>query len=330
MNKLKFILTVSIAAALTLSCQLPKDENEDDGDNNGEVKDSSSSKKGSSSSGGGTTGGGTTETYTLFDNGGEGEYFSYLIPDYYESCEEGVYKNEPWGKNQYYSIDNKTMTWGDEWDIENGYSLLFQGTSNNLIGTWTRKRDKNASCEMSEYEDYMYCKQDYDIIKAVFTATTVAITREECPTDRVIDGMPYVNDWNLKVVNCNTVEISDGSKDKITRTTNAGGEKITYKGKSCEWKAPTKTQKQTFCRKAMEEDDASLSYMIEREIMWPYYICQQGILPEEFYAGYCWNEDLNYYVYCDYEGKISAKPAISAAKAAKPAPVKFPLLKKKK
>jgi len=342
----RIIITAAIAATLVFSsCSTDDGEpvekkssssrggssssggNSSIGGGNSSIGDGDSSSSGgenpsSSSRGGSNSSGGTTETYVLLNNDIDGEYFTYLIPDYYESCEAGTYKTEPGEVDQYYSIDDKTMTWSLWSD-----TLLFKGTSDDLIGTWTRKK---SVCELDEDYDYdMYCKEGYDITKAVLTETTVAITRDVCPTDYEIDGSSFVEGWQLKVKDCNTLEISKGS-DKITVIqSNDGGEKTTYNGNSCSLEL-TKAKKQAACVKAWNEwMDDDYEWVLEND----YAVCLKGILPKEFFEGddeICTEEDGEF---CEEGslGKISAKLA-AKAKASKAKPKTkpaFPLKKKK-
>jgi len=330
MNKFKILMMVSIIAALTLSCQPVKDDEPDD-----DVVGGSSS--GGNSGGGSSSGSNSGTTYNLVDSGVDGDgdaYFAYSVPGGWELCEEGVYSPEDYEHTIYYSIDNKKMTWG----LDPDYSIQFSGTSNELIGTWTRTKSK---CELvDDYyygESMMYCRPNYDVTKAVFTDATVAITRQICPTDDNVDGSSPADGWTLKVKDCNTLEVSNGS-DKIAVTqSNDGGEKTTYKGKSCELSV-TKAKKQAACKTAWEEwEDGDYMWILNRD----YNECLEGILPEEFfyYGGddcwyieeeyYCGDECLDYdeedgwwnwcEAYYEYYGKISAKPALKAAKAAKSA-----------
>jgi hypothetical protein len=329
MNKFKTILTAGLAAALlTLSCAPAEDEDVDD--------NNSSNNGGSSGSNSGSGG----ETYNLIEQ--EDEFFSYFVPYEYDYCEEGgVLKTvkDSSERTQYYSIDNKVMTWGDEYDYMYGDTLIFKGSSNELKGTWTRTRNKDASChyEAGGYEPGMVCKYDYDITKAVFTDSKVTITRDECITDRYIEE-DRGNGWQDRVVNCSTVEIYKGSDKvtlKITKTTN----EMSYNGKPpCKLTDPTKAQKQTACKNAWDEykDNDEYGYQYGyytnlEALEEPYYECLVDMLPEDLL------DDGDYpppYDICDYypdyceEGKIAAK-SVAKAKAAKIANFK-PLLKKKK
>ncbi|MCL1957612.1 MAG: hypothetical protein FWF63_09840 [Fibromonadales bacterium] len=295
MNKFKAILAAtSIAAVLTLSCTGEEPEDEDLSSSSGNELSSGGSSGSGSSTGGTPTG----TTYALIDRGidsDEDAYFEYSIPDSDEYCEEGRYVTEPMERRRYYSINNKTMIWGLESTFEDGDSLMFKGTSDTLIGTWTRTRNKAASCGLEYnyyYGDYYYkCKPDHDITKVVLTDSTVAITRDLCPTDILENGRTVVTNWKINIVNCNTFEYSNGSADKITLTVNAiehidRGSKVTYKGKSCERQVPTKAQKQTFCRDALNEDYATLDEMIYNEITQPFYNCLyfEDVMPKEFFG----------------------------------------------
>jgi len=345
MNKLKFILAASLAATLTLSCT-------DLGGGGGEDPPSSSSDGGVPSGGGssssvGSTTGSKTETYTLIENGSNGEYFSYSYSYEYDVCSEGRFetrRSEPTERYQSYSIRSNTMTWGDESDAYWGDTIQFKGTSNNLTGIWTRTR---SSCDLNNDpyggDDNLYCKTNYDITKAVFTATTVAITQEECPTDIYTNG-DIGSGWTRRVVNCNTMEMSKGS-DKITEKRTATSSEISYRGNSCKWEN-TIAKKQTACRTAWDRySDNDFEWVMNNDFQ----NCLVDLLPEEFFAGgggdYCdyYPEDCGGgYDYCydypddpdceDYWGwgtKIAAKPALKAKAQIKTNAIfKLPLLKK--
>jgi len=226
MNKLKLILAASIAAtALTLSC---------------------------SDDGGGDSGGGTgpvTETYTLKNK--TNEQFTYIVVYKDNDCREGgILSDYIDEKNIKYSIDNKILTWGSAWSYD-GDTIQFKGTTDELIGTWTRTK---APCDLHTYGNYSYreCKEDYDITKAVFAEKTVEITRDECPTDELTDGGNFEGDWKTNIKDCNTIELSKGS-EKITWRRTRTSEEIGYKGKSCKYSEPPKAQKEAACKKAWNE-----------------------------------------------------------------------------
>jgi len=335
MNKLKFILAASIAATLTLSCT----------DGGGDDGGGSSSSGGGDEPGGSSSGGnepsGTTETYSLLDV--DSDYFTYREVTKEEYCAYGGVletENYPNENTVNYSIDNKILTWQNYWYDD---TLQFKGTSNELIGPWTRTKDKNASCGLvddyyeycadgywdDDYEDYICieydtesysyysCKEGYDITKAVFTDATVAITRNYCPTDYEIDGDDYGNGWRSRVVDCNTMEIYKGS-DKITLKETRTSEETSYRGKSCKRSEPSEAQKKAACRKAWNEyEDVDSYWEILREQDYVYYECLDGLnLPPELLG----EGD-------DYYGKVAAKPA---AKAKAKAKAKFTTLLKKK
>ncbi|GBU26220.1 hypothetical protein R83H12_02914 [Fibrobacteria bacterium R8-3-H12] len=317
----KIILMAAIAAALTLSCNLPKDE-EDDGETNGGVDGSSgSNNKGSSSS----KGGGTTETHDLVDL--DDDYFSYLVKGTNDQCEEGgVLESIEWSYENtvYYSIDNNILTLKDNYSDED--TLLFKGTSNDLIGTWTRTKDKAASCKEKtqrwcreydyetnqcldyEEETYYSCKENYDITKAVIAETTVQVTRDECRTDEIVNGSSFEGtDWKEKAIDCNTVEIYKGS-EKITWRETRTSEEISYKGKSCKY-SPSKSQKEAACREAWNKYHQTEEYWEDYywDILYEDYSdCLKRILPAEFFDDY---------------GKVAAKPAANAKAKAKFSPL---------
>jgi len=302
MYKLKITLAAAtLAATLTLSCG---GGNEDD------------------NPGGGGSGGGTaiTETYKLKSI--TDDKFTYIEEYTDDRCREGgilEIENRTWDNTVNYSIANNILTIGYEYSRD---TLNFKGTSNELIGTWTRTRNKAASCELRTYYDGdgYECKEDYDLVKAVFTATTVKITHDYCPTDDITEK-PNKNGWKNKVTNCLTYEISK-DLDKITvkliMTDSERGMEVSYKGKSCKrkWTEPSESQRKSACEKAWKEhkddpywedyyDDILYDYSKFEE-------CIKKLLPEELVGG------------DDGDGENTNSPSKLAAKA------KFaPLLKKK-
>jgi len=241
MNNLKFILTASIVAALTLSCS-------DEIDSSG--------------------GGSNTEFYTLKSK--TADQFTYVEVYQDEDCEDGGILKIEEDTDEYtinYSIKNNIMTWEDEYAED---SLNFKGTSNELIGTWTRTKNKNASCEEKSYKDcveydyetyqckkyeeekYFSCKQGWNITKAVFTERNVSITTDYCTTDRMIEGQAWSggdDGWRMRSISCDTYEIYKGT-DKVTVKENRNNVEVSYKGKTCKMSEPTKAQKEAACKEA--------------------------------------------------------------------------------
>lgn len=253
-------------------------------------------------------GGPITETYTL--KGKTDSQFTYVEEEEYYSCEDGGIletRRETDEETIYYSIENNTLTWENKYSDDD--TLNFKGTSRELVGTWTRTKNKAAACRISEYDDtYKECKEGYDITQAVFTNTTVAITRDECFTDEIVDGSTYYNyrGWKVKIIDCNTIEISKGA-EKITVKETRTSEEVSYKGKSCKASEPSKSQSQAACQKAWNE--------YQDEYYWEEYYyeflyadfdkCVKGLnLPPEFYE----DDDEGDY----YDEKIYAKPAAKA------------------
>jgi len=346
MNKLKIILAASLAATLTLSCS-NGDDNEGDSSSSNENLSSSSNGGGNSSSGGagnssssdgggnssGSDGGGNssgssgnliTETYTL-KNVTDDQFT--LVEDYkhYECLEGGVlYIDENNYENTVsYLINNQILT------LEIKDTLQFNGTSSQLTGTWTRAKNKAASCELyedKEYDESWYdCKSGWDITKVVFTTKTVEFTRNYCPTDEEIERTNEKG-WTTKVIDCETLEVFKGS-DKITvRQTVTNTEEsiyVNYKGNSCEFKEsrPSEAQRIAACKKAWDEhkDDDDWEDYYWNSIYGGdksnYHNCIRNLLPADFF-----DDDE------EGAGKISAKPAAKAKAKAKFAS----LLKKRK
>jgi len=307
MNKLKTILAASLAATLTLSC----------------------SSGGDDSSGGGS--GLITETFTLNDV--KDDQFTYVEEYEYEDCTEGgVLKTE---KDTYentvnYSIKNNIMTWKERWSDD---TLNFKGTSNNLIGTWTRTKNRNVSCELRkrqycpdgeeynheldeyvcknnntlEYSRYS-CKEGWDFTEAVFTQTTVKITRDYCVTDRMApDGEPWWrgdNGWKLRPINCDTYEVYKGT-EKVTIKAGRNSTELSSKGKICKMSEPSKSQKEAACREAWNkyQNERYWDEYYEDILYKGFYDCLKNSMPKGFWVD---EEDEN------SSGKVAAKPAAKA------------------
>jgi len=284
MTNLKFLLAASIAAALALSCTDNSDsENEDEG------KIQTSSMEGIQ----------VTEVYTLEKE--DENYFdlSEERPNY--TCKEGgiLEENlETYAKMIYYSISNNTMIWQQFlWHLTEFDTLNFKGTSNDLTGTWTRTKNKAASCEYNYlYEQYI-CKEDWDIIKAVFTDNTASITRETCPTDEVNSGEDD-DGWKVRIIDCFTYEIYKG-KDKITMMITVNDNvtemnlEANYKGKSCKMSVsnPSKARMETLCKEAWDyyEDEDYYSTLLYNEIyggLNSYQNCLRNIMQKDLAQNY--------------------------------------------
>lgn len=295
MNKLKFILAASIAASLTLSCSNGDDEGSSDGS------------------------GPNTKVYSLVEK--KATEFTYMEEDTYEYCDRGgILKTEEDNYKQTinYSIKNNIMTWQDAnyYEGDDIDTLNFKGNSNDLIGTWTRTKNKATSCKLrtdSDGDSWYRCKSDYDIVEAAFTQTTVKITRDECWTEqRIMDGGNFERtDWKERAVDCNTVEIYKGS-EKVTWRVTRNSQEVSYKGKTCKMSEPTKAQKEKACKEAWNkyQDEDYYWDLLEGD----FEDCIKRTLPEEL-----WGDD--------HEIELPPPPPQDAKAKAK---AKFtPLLKKK-
>jgi len=209
MNKLKFLLTASIAAVLTISCA-----SDDDETTTLESSSSSSSEVGadiSSSSGDGSFD--TETTYGIFEGNG---YFQYndAENDNEGECSEGKFTPidpTPSISTVNYEISNNILTWTVFDD-----TIKFNGNSNSLTGAWTRSINRNADCNSAGA-----CKRDYNIVKVVFANQTVNITRNNCPTQSYNTGDSWGAGWTVEVVDCSTLKIKKGTNtltQKITET----------------------------------------------------------------------------------------------------------------
>jgi len=236
----KIILTASIATVLTLTL--------------------------SCSSGGDSDGGGSvySEVYTL--KSVSADQFTYIEEYEEDRCEEGgTLKTEKYTEDNTvnYSIKNNVMTWESRRSDD---TLNFKGSSNELIGTWTRTKDKNASCELhterycedydndndvcKRYEEdtYYECKSGWRLTEVVFTERTVKITEDYCRTETYIESTDSKG-WRMKVIDCDTYELSKGS-EKVTITRARTSRSISYKGKTCTRYVASKAQKQAACKEA--------------------------------------------------------------------------------
>ena len=135
-----------------------------------------------------------------------------------------------------YSISNNILVWqGDYAD-----SLHFIGTSNNLIGAWTR--------EVKKYGQFQ------NIAKAEFMENELRITYDYCASDRMLlrYGEDRGNGWKIRNVNCETYEMYKGNEVITVKETSRldviSSLSITYKGKTC--KTPTISQHEQACSDA--------------------------------------------------------------------------------
>ena len=274
MRKLKLILSTSIAAAFALSC---------------------------STSGDGSGGGGNiTEAYTLEEI--TDSQFTYKEAEYYYCAEGGVLETEDdtYSNIMKYSIDNKILTVGDVyyWPYD---TLNFKGTSDALIGTWTRTKNKAASCELETSgryvgdEEYFYwdCKYGWNITKAVFTDKTVKFTVDYCATDEIVDGTVWPQGeagWKMRVVSCDTYEVYKNST-KVTIKETAMDTRFSYNGNTCSmsWAAPSKSKRESACKEAWDKhkDDEywdDYYYDILRSNRYDFWDCLEKKMPAGFFT----------------------------------------------
>jgi len=279
MNNIKLILAAALplSLALTLSCS-------DGGGGGGDDSSSSSDEGGPSSSSGGTPSvDGTTKTYALQLLDG-GAAFTFQVESDYESCENGILTPYTYEKLVHYGIYDNVLRWvwvDDGYGgLEMGDTLNFSGTSSNIKGTWTRT--KNA-CEV--YDSYKICKEGYDITRAVFTDTTLAITRRECLTDDIVNGITDNEGWTRKAVDCNTIQYSKDSR-KITQKYTTNGIEWSYNGGVC--KQLDKAQRPAACaaaydRAVVDGDGNYASYYYYKSIDEPYSLCIENTLPDDWW-----------------------------------------------
>jgi len=261
---LKIILTASIAAVLTLTLSC------------------------SSGGGGGDPSGSNskTEVHTLIDK--DDEQFQYAEVTTYDVCNSGVFNT---GSTIFeytvsYLIENNIMIWQYERTNYDTDTLHLKGKSNELTGTWTRTKNIATSCEPKD-NDWATCKRGYNITKAVFTATTVAITRDICITDELQDGQLWDDGdagWKMKAIDCDTYEVYKETK-KVTVKENEKGREFSYNGNSCKWSEPTKAQKQAACKEAGDNHGEEDEYRYYWNILHKdFYDCLKEKMPKGFWT----------------------------------------------
>jgi hypothetical protein len=234
-----------------------------------------------------------TEIYNIKEK--DDNSFTYVRTfDDYNCLEGGVFEEEIAKSEEEpinYLINNNIMSWehksGDD-------TLNFNGNSNELSGTWTRTKNKDASCELKteEYEGeintYYDCKSDWRFSKLDFTETTLTITTDYCLTDFEIDG-EETEDGKIRIIDCNSAELSKGSEKLIIKATKGGANQIdlsySYKGKTCTLEEGySKEEYKEACKKAWDEYG-------ETEEYWQDYIydflnedfekCTKDMFPED-------------------------------------------------
>ncbi|MCL2282201.1 MAG: hypothetical protein FWC26_02675 [Fibromonadales bacterium] len=198
---------------------------------------------------GGSTGSKITEVYKVKEMSSN---YLYVIETYNsERCSENGFKDttREYTFSMNYSIDNKVLSL---WEYSEDEMVKFNGTSNEIIGTWTRNKNLSLSCrnhyDDDEYDGY-WCDDYYDVVKLVVSEKEVAMTRDVCRADETKDG-EEVRGWKIKTLGCDSYELSKGN-DKIKLTQTMSSAKVTYNGKSCSAKEPTHSEKVTACNKAI-------------------------------------------------------------------------------
>jgi hypothetical protein len=185
---------------------------------------------GNSSSSGSTNNNGysfsDTDVYVLVNY--DGDSFTYAT-DEYGCANGGILKKSSYNNTMYYSINysiNNNILALIKYNGITRDTIDFKGTSNNIIGTWTRTKNKD-------------CKDDWGITKLVFTQDTVAITY--CYTDMHWNGEEHKNSeypnsvWKYNIIDCDTYELLKGTeKVRIKRKRKSDNYiEATYNGKTC-------------------------------------------------------------------------------------------------
>ncbi|MDR0518108.1 MAG: hypothetical protein LBH25_13805 [Fibromonadaceae bacterium] len=201
-----------------------------------------SCEDGSENYGGGIINGESTESFTISEI--TNESFSYT-EDYYECMEGGVLQKETRTYEVPYLIKDNIL----EWLASD--TLNFTGKTKGLTGVWTRT--KNASCT-EDSSDYWNC----NIVKAQFTESTLKLTHNHCSTDIFTDESVDDNGIKLKIINCNTYELSKDSykvKTKSLVTKYGISWETTFKGKTCKYNDMSNSysaEKKNACKDAWE------------------------------------------------------------------------------
>jgi hypothetical protein len=210
MNKTKSILrlAISIAIVFTFSCS----SGSDGGGNNSDDINRNGSRK-------------ITEVYALKDITDKSFTFIYIdtIPGSDYCGVSGILKRkaEVYDVTMDYIINNKTLVW--QYGYDDG--LQFRGTSDNLVGTWTRGINKYGDFE--------------NVTKAEFIGNELKVTYDYCAPDRIFFryGEDRGNGWKIRNVNCETYEIYKGNEAITVKETSSRDVistlVITYKGKTC-------------------------------------------------------------------------------------------------
>jgi len=208
--------------------------------------------------------------------------FTYIEDN--DICEDGgVLGKESWSNTISYSINNNIMIWEPKWSD----TLNFKGTSNELIGTWTRTKDRATSCKLKteREETYYDCKENWRAIEAVFTQTTVKITSDYCLADHIIDGeIWYGGDgtWKERAVNCKESEVYKGT-EKVTLKEDKNSAEAIYKDKSCKTSKPlSQSEKETACIEAWNKyHDGDYYYDLLHK---DFYDCLKEKMPKGFWV----------------------------------------------
>ncbi|MDR2731753.1 MAG: hypothetical protein LBB36_00875 [Fibromonadaceae bacterium] len=272
LQKIVFTAGISLATALTFSCS------DDGGDGSGPS-------------------GPITEAYTLVEFDESSFTYKKTYENDYDCTEGGKLVKDTSGYNNTvnYSIDNNILVWEERWSDD---TLNFKGTSSTLTGTWTRTKNKAASCKMrteeycidydydehvcKEYEEesWLSCKEGYDIVKAEFTQNNVKITHDYCMTDRVIIGESWHRNWKIsKVDGCDSYELSNGTEKVAIKLIGMHGGQATYNGKTCKDLEPSKSKREKACKDAWSEIQAQGGNADRWELQEAYY----EFLDKDFY-----------------------------------------------
>jgi hypothetical protein len=248
-KKIALVASISLAAALAFSCSSEGEEANEPSSSSVDISSSSSSGDGqgggssSSSGGGGDNSDGSIILKRIYALGNISdstfEYFE--TAEWYDCYEGGVIRRwiDDYPDSVFYSVSNNILVLQDKWWDD---TLHFSGTSNNLIGTWARAKNRKSN-----------------MIKAEFTEDTLKYIYDYCIADEIDKDEQY--GWKIVSTGCNTYEYHKGDEKVAAKVilSNKGeiAQNLTYNGKTCYWDQDfTFSRSQAACAKAWDKAQA--------------------------------------------------------------------------
>jgi hypothetical protein len=191
---------------------------------NGEIQNGAEITLPSSSGSGGGGGDGAVIPKTSAIKDITGDSFT-MVHKHYDCQENGTLEEDTYEQTISYTISGSTLSFG---------GAQFSGNSSSLIGTWIASTLQDIG--MSS-----------DVKKVVFTQNTLAIT--QCAGEPG-EEREYRNGSTIKVIDCNTAEITKGNETVKVRDLGTTGT-ATYKGKTCKYvDVYSESQEQKACSDA--------------------------------------------------------------------------------